>query len=131
METFIKVTAGVLIALTLGLILSGQRKEMALLLSVTASVMTLAAACLFFEPIISFLKRLQAISQLDTDLFNILLKAVGMGLLAELVGLICSDAGNGALGKALQILASGAIVWLSLPLFEQLMKLVDSVLGAI
>lgn len=131
MDTFVKITAGVLISAVLGMILSNQKKELALLLSLAAVTMGLLASLGFLRPVIAFIKQLQRTAQLDMELFAILLKAVGITLLAELVGLICTDAGNVALGKVLQILASTVILWLSIPLFEQLLKLIENILVAI
>ena len=62
---------------------------------------------------------------------SILLKAAGIGLLSELAGLLCADAGENALGKVLQILSNAAILWLSLPLFRQIIGLIGEVLAKI
>jgi hypothetical protein len=50
-------------------------------------------------------------------------------LIGELAGLICSDAGNAALAKSIQILTTAVILWLSIPLFESLLDLVQAILG--
>jgi stage III sporulation protein AD len=68
-------------------------------------------------------------TQLNTDLLAVILKTVGIGLIGELAGLICSDAGNAALAKSIQILTTAVILWLSIPLFESLLDLVQAILG--
>ena len=68
---------------------------------------------------------------LEPELLHSVLKAVGIGLLAELTGQICADSGNASLGKSLQILATAVILWLMLPLFTQLIDLLEEILGAI
>ena len=45
--------------------------------------------------------------------------------------LICSDAGNSALGKTLQILGAVAVLWLSIPLINSLIALLEQILGDI
>ena len=69
--------------------------------------------------------------QLESDTLTILLKAVGIGLVTEVTCLICTDAGNAALGKTLQFLSCAVILWLSIPLLNELLELIDNILGAI
>ena len=67
--------------------------------------------------------------QLDGDWVTILMKAVGIGLIAEIAALVCSDAGNASLAKAIGILSSAVMLWLSLPLLQGLLELVQNMLG--
>ena len=43
----------------------------------------------------------------------------------------CTDAGNGALGKALQLLTGAVILWLSIPLIQALIELLSEMLGEV
>lgn len=131
METFLKASAAALIAAILALSLWKQGKDVSVLLTIAASAMILIAAASYFEPVFDFLERLQQLGQLDGGAMRILLKAVGIGLLAQIVGTICADAGNSALGKTLQILASAAVLWLAMPLLQGLMDLVQKILGEV
>ena len=131
MDIFLKASAGILITVVLCLALSKQGKDISLLLTIAVCCMVVTAAITYLQPIIDFFQKLNSISQLDSSIVNILLKAVGIGLLAEITGLICKDAGSAALGKTIQILATAVILWLSLPLFNELIELIDGILGAI
>jgi len=131
MDIFIKAAAGVLVAVVLILTLSKQGKDISLLLTIAVCCMVMLAAVTYIKPVADFLERLQMIGNLDGDIFKILLKAVGIGLLAEFTGLICTDAGNASLGKATQLMATAAILWISIPLLERLLELIDNILGAI
>lgn len=128
MDTFMKATAGVLIALVLYLVLAKQTKDISLLLSVAVCSMICLAAITYLKPVIEFFKKLEALGQLEPQMLEIILKAVGIALLSEISGLICTDAGNAALGKSLQILASAVILWMSVPLFTNLLTLVEQIL---
>lgn len=128
METYLKATACVLVAVVLCLTLSKHTKEMSLLLIMTVCCMVVIAAITYLTPVISFLEKLQTVGNLDADLLRILFKAVGIGLTAEITSLICEDAGNSALGKGLKLLASAVILWLSVPLFTTLVELVEEIL---
>lgn len=131
MDTFLKALAGVLIALVLYLILTKQNKDISALLTVMICCMIAAVAVRYLDPVFAFFNKLESIGKLDSDMLQMLLKAVGIGLLAEVTGLICADAGNAALGKTLQILASCTILWLSLPIFTSLIELVEEILVSI
>lgn len=131
MELFLKAVAVVLVTLILGLALHKQGKDISLLLTILACCMVVTAALTYLTPVVSFFQDLQNLGQLDSGMLKILLKAVGIGLLAEVASLICSDAGNAALGKTIQVLASAVVLWISLPLLESLMELVQKILGEV
>ena len=129
MDTFVKVTAGVLIALVLYIILEKQGKDLSAMLTIGVCCMVMAACVVFWEPVIGLFRHLQCVARLDEDMVEILLKSVGIGLLGEITALICADGGNAAMGKSVQLLASAVILWISVPLFTALIELVESVLG--
>lgn len=131
MDVFLKACVGILITVVLSLVLSKQGKDISLLLTVAVCCMVVTAAITYLQPVIDFFRELRSIGQLDSNMLNVLLKAVGIGLLAEITSLICTDAGSAALGKTLQILATAVILWLALPLFNELIELIDTILGAV
>lgn len=131
MDLFLKISAGILLVVVLYLALIKQGKDIALLLTILTCCMVAAAAVQFLQPVIDLLKKLESVGKLNTDMVGILLKSVGIGLISEIICLTCTDAGNSSLGKTLQILSSAVIIWMSLPLFDQLLELVESILSAI
>lgn len=131
MSTVIKAICGILIAVILSQVLAKQGKDFSLLLILVVCCMVMMVAASFIEPVLDFFQRLQVIGQLEDGIIKILLKAVGIGVLTEMTVMICEDMGNSAMGKSLQILATAAVLWLSIPIFEKLMELLESVLGAV
>lgn len=123
-----KAAAGALITAILGIILQRQGKEYALVLVVAVCAMGACLALSYIKPVIVFLEELQQLANINSEIFEILLKAVGIGLIGELAGSICADTGNGSLGKMLQLLSTVVILWLSLPIFNQVMDLIVEVL---
>ncbi|MBQ6997047.1 MAG: hypothetical protein IJN60_01570 [Oscillospiraceae bacterium] len=128
MDTVLKVIFGALIALILGLMLRQQGKDMALLLSIAVCCMVVAVMTSYLSPVVDFIHQLQDSAGTDPEFIAILLKSVGIGLVAEIAGLICSDAGNAAMGKTVQILATTVILWLSLPLMRSLLELIQRIM---
>lgn len=131
MNLFIKSAAGALVALVLYLILLKQGKDFSVLLTTAVCCMLAVTAMEYISPVINFIERLQEISKLDSGILQVILRTVGIGLLAEISSLICADAGNAALGKSLQLLGSGVILWLSIPLFTQLLDIIEELLMVI
>ncbi len=116
----------ILLAVILILLLGKQSKDISLVLTMGVCCLVCASAGVFLEPVVSFLKDLRKLGNLDSN--SVLLKCAGIGFLSELIGLICSDAGESALGKALQFLSNGVILFLSLPLLRQLVSILEEVL---
>ena len=131
MDLFIRTCLAVLLGTLLCLILGKQGKETAVLLSAAVCCMAAIAAAQFLVPILDFLHELEGIGGIDHSLIGVLYKVVGIGILSEISALICADAGNSSLGKALQILGGTAMLWLSIPVFRTLVDLIRSILGAL
>jgi len=129
MDTFLQVTAGVLLAVVLGLMLGKQSKDMASLLTLAVLCMVIAAVATFLQPVLAFVEKLQQVGKLDSDVLRIVFKAVGVGVIGEIAATICADSGNGALGKGIQMLSVAVILWLSLPLMQSLLDMITSILG--
>jgi len=129
MVTFLKMIAAVLIAVVLHQVLEKRDKEISLLLSTAVCCMVMICAIGYLKPVTDFLETLQRLGNLDGNILSVLLKCAGIGLLAELGALICSDTGNVAMGKTLQILAVAVILWMSLPLFTSLLEMVEEIMG--
>lgn len=131
MSIFLKATACALVALILYFILLKQGKDFSALLTTAVCCILAGAAMEYLGPVVSFIERLQKISNMDSAILQIILRSVGISLIAEITSLICSDAGNAALGKSLQLLGSGVIMWLAIPLFSQLLDIIEELLSVI
>lgn len=131
MEVFWKAVAAALITSVLTLMIGKQQKDLSQVLSMAVCAMGLGLLAAFLEPVLNFLRELQGIGDLNESMLLVLLKAVGIGLVAETAAMACTDAGNGSLGKMLQLLSCAAILRLSLPVFEVLMDLVTQILGGV
>lgn len=131
MNDFYKAAGFVLICTVLSLVLSGNGKHFAIVITMAMCAGITIAAIRYIQPILSFFRQLQTAGNWNTELFVILMKSVGIGVLAQITALICADSGNSALGKSLQLMASAVILWLSLPLFEELLRLINLLLAKI
>lgn len=131
MDIFVKACGGVIITVILGMTVGKSWREAGLLLTICVICMVAVLAVGYLEPVLDLLHSLQQETGLDKDLLNALLKIVGIGMTAEIAGLICADAGNSGLGKIIALLGTSVILWLSVPLLTQLLELIRDILGGI
>ncbi len=129
MEPFWKAATLALIAGVLSLTLKNQDKEYAVLLSIAACLMVTAITVTYLNPVFAFLKELETLGDLRGDMLAILVKALGVGLASEIASMICTDAGNASLTKAIQFLGGAVILYLSVPMFSALMDLIQKIVG--
>ena len=131
MSIFLKAAAGVLAAVTVWLCISKYNKDVSVIVTMAVCAMVLVCARTFIQPIIVFLEKLQATGNLDRDLISAIFKVVGISVIGELCMLVCKDAGNESMGKSLLFLSATVAIWISIPVFEKLLSLLDEILGSI
>lgn len=128
MDTFLKACAAVMIALVLCLMLNKNAKDISLLLSIVVCTMLALTVASFLEPVLDLFETLEQLGELNGDMIRIIVKSVGIGMIGEIASDICIDAGLSAPGKALRVLAATVILWLSIPLFQTLLELIQEIL---
>ena len=131
MDVYLKITAAVLIATVFSIILGKQGKDYALLLTVSACVMVLVTAGTFIKPILDFLRNVVSIGNLQTELLQILLKIFGIGLISQIAEMLCDDSGNKSLSKTLQIITTAVMLWMTIPLLEEMLMVMKKILEAV
>ena len=131
MDEFLKVTAAVLITAILSLVLNRQSGDISILLTIAVCCMVMAVGTSYLRPVLQFASRLMELGRLDHELLAVLLKVVGIGLLSQLATLVCADAGNQSLGKSLQIMTTAIILCISVPVLEEMILLIEEMLGEI
>jgi len=131
MTYFYQAAAGTLLACILCLTLGKQGKDFSILITIAVSCMILLLTTAYLEPVLDFIRRLELLGNLDNEMLSVLFKAVGIGLLSDIASVICMDSGNASMGKALHILSTAVILWLSIPIFNALLDLLQEILGEI
>ncbi len=129
MELYWKAAAAVLIVLVLGQ--SVQQKDLSLILAMTACVMVGMLLLSYLEPVLDFLGKLRDLGDIQGNMLEILLKALGIGIVTEITEMVCKDAGNASLGHAMSLLGTAVILWLSLPVFTALIQMIQRILGEV
>lgn len=128
MELFLQATAAAFVTLILALTIEKQGKDIAILLTAAVCCMIGVVAVTYFRQVIGFLRQLQTLGNLNSTIISSLLRILGIGLITELSAMVCTDAGNSALSKALEFLGGAVSLALSVPIFTELIELVQKIL---
>ena len=129
MDNIFKIVGIAMTAVVLCLFLGKQNKDLAVMVSLAACCVVTALAMNYLDTVVDFIMNLKTIGNLNDSFLRVLLKSVGIGLIAEIASLICADSGNTALGKTIQIAAVGVILITALPLLSGLLDLMNQILG--
>ena len=111
-----------IITALLALSLRGQRPEFAMLLSLGCGVFVLLNLLGQMNGILSGLERVMAGLSGQSDLTGIILKALGICIVAELGSQCCRDAGEAAIAAKVELAAKTALVLMCMPVFTQLLE---------
>lgn len=128
MDEFWKATGIALVTVIFGIAVGKTEKDLSMLLTMAACTMVAVIAVTYLKPVLDLLWELNAAGQLYDEMLTLLLKVVGISLISELAGMICTDAGNSSMAKTLQLLSSAAIAYLSIPIFHSLLTLIREIL---
>lgn len=128
MEDALKLTALALTAAMLALVVKKQSPELSLTLILCACA--LGAGLLFngFRPVLELARSLAKRAELDRDLTAPLWKSLGLGLLTEVSAAICTDAGQNALAKIVELGGGLLCIAVSLPLLQAVLALIEELL---
>ena len=127
MDLFVKTIGAVVVTVVLIFVL--EKQTSALLLTIVVCAMTAGVAVSYLSPIKDLLMELKSLADLQDGLLEILLKCVGIAVISEVVGLLCQDAGVGSLKKTVQFLGNSVILFLSIPVFRALLRILKDILS--
>lgn len=128
METLWKAIGLTLVAVILGLSVEKTEKDIAVLISMTVCVFIFGLILTYLKPILSFLKEISQLGNLQDSFMKVLVKSAGIAMLSEITSLVCQDAGNHSLGKILRMLGTITIMYVSLPVYQSLLTLIREIL---
>ena len=131
MTLYLQVSGGILLTVIFVLTLKSRCGEIATVIAILGCCMAVLAALSYLQPVLAFLKTLEDLGNLNNSMVKTLLKITGIGILTEVTRLICKDAGNESMGKAMHLLGTAVILYLSIPLFTTLLELIQKILGGL
>lgn len=113
-----------LVTAVAALVLKGTKPEMALAVTVAGSIVMLLFAFEIMRGSLSLFQKIASSTGIDSSLVKILLKMIGIGYLVEFSAGILSDFGQNALADKLVFCGKIIILVLSVPIVENVLRLI-------
>ena len=129
MEVFLQAAVLAIVTVVLTAMLKKTNRELALLLSLAACVLLGVFLMRLAEPVVEFMSKLRNLAGLDKALMTPMLKTVGIGILTQLSATICSDAGENAIAKLVEVCGGVLALYVALPLMEAVIDMVEQMSG--
>ena len=110
------------------LIVKPIRADFAIFISIVGGIIVLFYCVSYLSQIFDVFNNIFDISGINTSLYSIILKIIGIGYLTEFTAGICSDTGNSSLGD--KVLLGGKIVILvmAIPIVTSILQIVVELL---
>lgn len=118
-----------LIGTILSLLLRQYKPEYAVLAGLATTLLMLALALHWLEPVLERVRLLFEQTGLPAEDGAIVLRALGICLLAQFAVDLCRDAGENAIASKVELAAKLAVVWTALPLFDRLLSVAVVLIG--
>ena len=108
MDIILKIIAVGLITCVATLIVKPIRSDFSIIIAIVGGLIILFMIVNYLSTVFDSLKNIINFTGLNSDLYTLLLKIIGVGYLVEFTASICSDTGNSSLGD--KILLGGKII---------------------
>jgi stage III sporulation protein AD len=129
MDSFITIVGFALIAAILSLILAQYKPEFSLIIIFAAGAGVLLLIVLAIIPALDTVNNLVSRAGIDNNYFKILLKTLGICYIAKFAADLCRDAGKTSMAGNIELAGRVAVVLLALPLVENLIGIIVTLIG--
>lgn len=128
MEIIFKIIAIGLITCLATMIVRPIRSDFAVIIGLVGGLIILFMVINYLATIFEVFKEIIGITGLNSNLYTLLLKIIGVGYLIEFTAGICSDTGNSSLGD--KVLLGGKIIILvmALPIITNILQIIMELL---
>lgn len=129
MESLIQAAALGILGVVLITLLRNRSGELALLLSLGVCILLGLLLVELVRPVLHFFRQLQRVSRLEDAVMTPMLKTLGIGLLAQIASGICSDGGESAIARMIELSGTLLALYTAIPLMEAVLELVSTMTG--
>ena len=128
MEIIFKIIAIGLITCLATMIIRPVRADFAVIIAIVCGLIILFMVVDYLSNVFEVLRNIIGISGVNSNLYTLLLKIIGVGYLIEFTAGICSDTGNSGLGD--KVLLGGKIIILvmALPIITNILQIIMELL---
>lgn len=129
MEPLIQAAALGIIGVVLIALLRHRSGELALLLSLGVCVLIGLLLVTLAEPVVDFFTELQDIAGLDNRIMAPMLKTIGIGMITQIASNICSDGGESAVARMIELCGAVLALCVAIPLMQAVLDLIRGMSG--
>lgn len=128
MDSLYKIISIAIITCVACLIVKPIRADFAIFISIVGGIIVLFYSVSYLSQIFDVFNNIFKISGVNTSIYSIILKIIGIGYLTEFTASICNDTGNSSLGD--KVLLGGKIVILvmAIPIVTSILEIVMELL---
>jgi len=126
MDILIKCAGFTIISVIFGL--SIDKKEFGLILTIITCTIIGFVAFTQIQPIFELMSEITRLGNIRSDFLSVLIKSTGIALISDFAGTVCSDCGNGSVGKMLHFCGRILILNLSTPVIRSLLVILQEML---
>lgn len=109
-------------------LLKGWRPEMAIQISVAASVIIFFMLAPYIKTVIEMFRDISNQIGMDIKYIGIVLKVIGIAYVAQFGAEICKDAGESAVASKIELAGKIIIMTLSMPIMYKLIEIINRIL---
>ena len=129
MEAISQIVALAMVGACLSLLLRGQSGALAILVPMIACVLIMLFSVRFLAPFLELIETIRDMTGLADALTAPMIKVAGIGMLTQLAGSVCEDAGEKALSKAVEIGGTILSLYTALPVLLAVVRMMEQTLG--
>ena len=128
MDSLYKIIAIALITCVATLVVKPVKPDFAIFISVVGGIIILFYLLTYLSTIFDVFNQIFNITNINSSLYSIIFKIIGVGYLVEFTASLCSDTGNNSLGD--KVLLGGKIIILvmALPIITSILEIVMELL---
>lgn len=117
-----------LLTVSICVILRKTNPEFSLLISLIASILIFLIIFSNFSPILNLINRCVNEFNLNNVYIVTILKTLGICYIAQIASETCKDCGFSSISSKVELAGKIAIILLSLPMFEDLIKIIEKLI---
>ena len=128
MEQILSVAAVALLGALCAVFLKREAGELAFLLGIAASMLTLSLVGAGCAEILALLRQLAETADVSDKLLEPMLKIMGIEVVTNLTGQICRDAGAGGVAAAAELAGAVCALYTAVPVIQAVLVLIKELL---
>ena len=128
MEVVLRIVAIGLIACVASMILRPIRQDFAIFIGIAGGLIILFIVINYFTGILSTIKEILSVTGINSNIYKLLLKIIGIGYLIEFSAGICSETGNSSLGDKIMLGGKIVIMVMALPIITNILEIIKGLL---